>query len=58
MENSDEKFLIVNTLINCSSGTYIRAIADDIGKIFGGGLLLSLKRTKVGKFDVKESLRV
>lgn len=56
--NSDEKFLIINTLINCSSGTYIRAIAEDIGKIFGGGLLLNLKRTKVGKFDVKDCLRV
>jgi len=58
IENSDEKFLVFGITVNCSSGTYIRAIADDLGKEFGGGLLLSLKRTKVGKFDVENSLRI
>lgn len=58
LEKSDEKFLVVDVTISCSSGTYIRAIADDIGKEFGGGLLLSLKRTRVGKFDVNKSLRI
>ncbi|MEK6831011.1 MAG: hypothetical protein AABX77_03190 [Nanoarchaeota archaeon] len=58
LEKSDEKFLVVDVTISCSSGTYIRAIADDIGKEFGGGLLLSLKRTRVGKFDVTKSLRI
>ncbi len=54
----NEKFLVVDLTIQCSSGTYIRAIADEIGKDFGGGLLLSLKRTMVGKFDIKDSLLI
>ncbi len=53
LENTEDKFLVINVTISCSSGTYIRAIADDIGKEFGGGLLLSLKRTRVGKFENK-----
>lgn len=58
LKNSEDKFLVIDVTINCSSGTYIRAIANDIGKEFGGGLLLSLKRTKVGKFDEKGSERI
>ena len=57
-ENKNKKFLVVDLTINCSSGTYIRAIADDLGSNYGGGLLMSLKRTKVGRFEVKDSLMV
>lgn len=52
------KFTVAKVIISCSSGTYIRAIADDVGSFYGGGLLLSLKRTRVGEFDVKDSLRL
>lgn len=58
LENSDEKFKVIKIFVRCSSGTYIRALARDIGKEFGGGVLLSLKRTKVGKFCVKDSMRI
>jgi len=54
----DSKFVVADILIVCSSGTYIRAIADDLGEDYGGGLLLSLKRTKVGKFDIRDSFKV
>jgi len=53
-----EKFCVADVVIECSSGTYIRAIADDVGGDFGGGLLLSLKRLRVGKFGFRESLRL
>jgi len=49
----ERKFLVIDVTINCSSGTYIRAIADDLN-----GLLLSLKRTKVGRFDINKSLKL
>lgn len=53
------KYLVVNLNIECSSGTYIRAIAEDLGNKVGcGGLLLSLKRTRVGKFLIRDSLRL
>ncbi|MBT4166370.1 hypothetical protein HOE04_05005 [archaeon] len=59
LEGKDEKFLVVDVVIGCSSGTYIRAIADDLGKKLGcGGLLLGLERLKVGKFGVKGAERI
>ena len=54
----DKRYHVLNITLSVSSGTYIRAIADDFGKSYGGGLLLSLKRTKVGKFDIKKSLKI
>ena len=39
-----------------SSGTYIRSLARDIGEKLGcGAYLKNLKRTKIGKYDLKES---
>ena len=55
----ERKYLVVNLNIECSSGTYIRAIAEDLGNRTGcGGLLLSLKRTRVGKFLIRDSMRL
>ena len=43
--------------VNCSKGTYIRVLGADIAKKIGTvGYLINLKRTKVGDFDVTESL--
>lgn len=43
--------------VKCGSGTYIRSLADDIGRALGvGGYCLELRRTKVGDFDVKNAL--
>jgi tRNA pseudouridine55 synthase len=39
-----------------SSGTYIRSLARDVGEKLGiGGYLTSLRRTRVGDFDVAEA---
>ena len=39
-----------------SSGTYIRTLAEDIGKKLGTGAYLTmLRRTKIGKYDVKDA---
>ena len=46
-------FIDVTLRIECSSGTYIRALARDIGQMLGvGGHLVALRRTSVGPFDV------
>ena len=40
----------------CSKGTYIRTLADDIGKMLGtGATLSSLRRTRAGVFSVSEA---
>lgn len=46
----------ISTRIVCSSGTYIRALARDLGENLGsGGYLTALRRTKIGKYDVKDA---
>jgi tRNA pseudouridine55 synthase len=43
----------VRISVRCSSGTYIRAIARDVGAALGvGGHLTALRRTAVGSFDL------
>lgn len=43
--------------IACSKGTYIRALARDIGQKIGcGGHLKSLVRTRIGEYTIAESL--
>ena len=47
----------INFRVNCSKGTYIRVLGADIAKKIGTvGYLINLRRTKVGDFDVTESL--
>ena len=42
----------VELVVDCSSGTSIRALARDIGRALGvGGHLIALQRTRVGPFD-------
>ena len=47
--------LDVDVRISCSSGTYIRALARDLGKELGvGGYLTRLRRTRVGRFALPD----
>jgi len=48
---------ILNLTVTCGKGTYIRSLARDIGEALGtGGMLHSLRRTRVGSFDIKDSI--
>jgi tRNA pseudouridine55 synthase len=54
----DEGFSVidVNVDVSCSSGTYIRAIARDLGTALGvGGHLTALRRTRIGRFGLDEA---
>ncbi len=47
----------VDARIDCSSGTYIRALARDLGAALGiGGHLTALRRTRVGPFAVADAV--
>lgn len=47
----------VDVLVECSSGTYIRALARDLGERLGvGGHLSALRRTRVGPFGLSRAL--
>ena len=45
--------------VDCSKGTYIRVLADDLGNKLGCGAYLKyLRREKIGEFDVKDGYRI
>ena len=49
-------FLDIDAEIRCSSGTYIRALARDLGAALGiGGHLTALRRTAVGPYDLHQA---
>lgn len=48
---------ILNVKIFCSSGTYIRTLARDLGDLLGcGATVKTLRRDVIGVFDVKDAL--
>jgi tRNA pseudouridine55 synthase len=43
--------------IDCGRGTYIRAIARDLGEALKcGGYLMELRRTRIGRFDISQAV--
>lgn len=53
------KYPILEIKCKVSSGTYIRALARDIGRKLGcGAYLRNLRRTKVGKYKVDDVVRL
>ncbi|NEA28807.1 tRNA pseudouridine(55) synthase TruB [Actinomadura bangladeshensis] len=49
----DGDLIDVDASVSCSSGTYIRALARDLGASLGcGGHLTALRRTRVGPYDL------
>ena len=52
----DRVVLDVDVIVVCSSGTYVRALARDLGADLGvGGHLTALRRTRVGGYGVEEA---
>ena len=52
-------FPILKIETDVSSGTYIRVLAEDIGKALGcGGYLKSLRRTKIDKYLIDEAIKL
>ncbi|GGF40146.1 tRNA pseudouridine(55) synthase TruB [Williamsia phyllosphaerae] len=46
----------LDVVVDCSSGTYIRSLARDLGSSLGvGGHLTALRRTAVGPFDLDQA---
>jgi tRNA pseudouridine55 synthase len=55
-EQGGVALLDVDVTVDCSSGTYIRALARDLGADLGtGGHLTALRRTRVGPYDVERA---
>lgn len=55
LSKNPNKFYIAQFVIKCTSGTYVRAIAHELGqRIKVPGLAYSIKRTKIGKYSLRE----
>jgi len=47
----------VKFYLECSKGTYVRQLADDVGEVLGCGACISqIERTKVGAFSLEEAV--
>jgi tRNA pseudouridine55 synthase len=55
LEPTDE-LGVLRAEVECSSGTYVRSLADDLGHALGGGAhLRNLRRTAVGPFTLADA---
>jgi tRNA pseudouridine55 synthase len=58
-EITNIKMPLVHFRIKCAKGTYIRSIAQDFGKTLQSGAYLhSLRRTKIGEYNVDDAMGV
>lgn len=56
LRTTDYAYPVVQFTADVSSGTYIRSLVEDIGKILEtGAYTTDLKRTKIGRFDLKNA---
>jgi tRNA pseudouridine55 synthase len=52
-ERREGSFVDLDVVVDCSSGTYIRSLARDLGAALGvGGHLTALRRTRIGPFEL------
>lgn len=50
---------VVHFRVVCSTGTYIRSLANDFGAALGvGGYMSSLRRTRIGIFEVADAMQI
>lgn len=57
--NKDYNFTLGHFELECSSGTYVRSLANKMGEEFGcGSIAFEILRTKVGDFDIKNAFKI
>jgi tRNA pseudouridine55 synthase len=50
------EFIEFDAVVDCSTGTYIRALARDLGQTLGvGGHIRELRRTMIGEFRIEDA---
>lgn len=58
-ERRDVQTVDLDVIIDCSSGTYVRALARDLGAVLGaGGHLTALRREAIGRFEVRDAVQL
>ncbi len=58
-EITEIKMPVISFKVVCTTGTYIRSLANDFGAELGcGGYLSELRRTRIGNFKVEEAISI
>jgi tRNA pseudouridine55 synthase len=58
-EITEFRLPVVSFRVVCSTGTYIRSLANDLGAALGcGGYLSRLRRTRIGDYSVEQALSI
>ena len=56
VREAGKNYFDIDVQVDCSSGTYIRALARDLGDSLGvGGHLTALRRTRIGKYTIEQA---
>jgi tRNA pseudouridine55 synthase len=56
-QRPEDQYVDLDVVVDCTSGTYVRALARDLGTTLGvGGHLTALRRTRVGPFAIEDAL--
>lgn len=59
LRTTDYEWPFLTFEVSCSSGTYVRALARDIGEALGcGAYLTELRRTRIGEFKIEDATRL
>jgi len=59
LEIVDFRSPFVEFVLDCSKGTYVRQVAEDVGEVLGcGACITQIRRTKVGPFDIDQAVKL
>ncbi len=59
IEATEYAWPLLKLKVDCGRGTYVRAIARDLGEALGvGGYLAALRRTRVGPFHIEDAVKL
>lgn len=59
IELTDYHYPLVHFTVDVSSGTYIRSLVEDIGKVLQtGAYMAELRRTRVGNYHIKDAITI
>ena len=57
--NTFEKFKVLKFCFVCTSGGYVRSLVNEMGEFLGtGAVTYSIKRTKIGDFDIDSAVKI
>lgn len=57
--NPGKEYVVAHFSIDCSSGTYVRSLANSMGQEFNcGAIAYEIYRTKVGTFNIEDCLKI